>query len=1002
MAVCNAGRACHKAGSGTLEIAVLNNLAPLGQRALWSGFDAVWYRARYPGFGPESGEDLAEVEAFYRAEGCRLGHSPNPYFDEPWYLIANRDVAAQVEAGVFPSGFEHYLATGFIDRSPHWLFSDRFYIAGNTDITRSRLEEAGFVNAYDHYLAAGDSEFRSGSLFFVPEFYDAARPDPAKSAGPFSRFVRDNCAAGSAVRLSWYFDPQWYLQRYPQVADEIAAGKWSCALQHYLMNADPRGFDPLEFFSEEYYASVHVDVMPAVEKGQFRNAFDHFIQFGVFECRKPHPEIDLAGYFRAVDVQAEIQNGRFRDAFASYVARRVKGVLGEERPFVPEHLGKSLFSGRARSLRPLFARQKIEFSLQGPAEISVILVMFNQIDLTLNALDSLRRCYGGEIELILADSGSADESRHIERYVTGAKRVRFNHNAGYVESCNAALAHVTAPVTLFMNNDILLERGAVAAALARLAAAPENGAVGGKIIRTNGKLQEAGCIIWRDGSTEGYLRDADPNIPEANFVRDVDFCSGVFLAVRTDILKQIGGFDPVYKPAYFEETDLCIRLHEAGYKVVYDPAIMITHQEYSSGDSAIAMVMMARNQPIFRRKNREFLRTRYPRNAELVVQARSPRMGGQKILFIEDRIPLRHLGSGFTRSNDIIAAMAALGHSVTVFPVYQPVENILQIYGDFPDTVEIIHDREQKDLAEFVRERSGFFDILWIARTHNADRLMSILMDQSKHLPINRIVLDTEAVAASRVAARNALGGTPDAEPLDKAVQKELAGAYFCQKIVAVNEIDAEIISGSGFNDVSVLGHVRRLAPTPRPFAERRGFLFVGAIHDQDSPNLDGLEWFAANVLPHLDAALPEDVPVTIAGYVSRRIDLSSLGRIRRISLAGPADDLAPVYDSHRVFFAPTRFAGGIAFKLHEAASFGLPIVASALLARQVGWPDGQALLAGDIGDPAQFAAQMLRLYGDEPLWHALRDAALARLASENSEAFYRARLSEILDDVPP
>ncbi len=978
----------------------MNDLSPLGQRALWAGFDAEWYRTRYHEVGLEPDKTPAEVEAYYHAEGCKLGHSPNPYFDESWYLFANRDVAVQIEAGIFPSGFAHYLANGFIDRSPHWLFSDRFYLAGNTDITRSRLEEAGFVNAYDHYLAAGDAEFRSGNLFFAPDLYDAARPDPAKAAGPFARFVRDGCTAGSSVRLSWYFDPEWYLQRYPQVAEEIAAGRWSCALQHYLMNPEPRGFDPMACFSEEYYASVHVDVMPAVERGQFRNAYDHFIQFGVFECRKPHPEIDLAAYFRAVDVQAEIQNGRFRDAFASYVARRVSGSLNEERPFVPEHLGKALFSGRARSLRPLFARNKIDFSLQTSPAISVILVMFNQIDLTLNALDSLRRCYPGPIELILADSGSADESRYIERYVSGAKRIRFNHNAGYVESCNAALAHVTASVTLFMNNDILLERGAVESALSRLAAAPENGAVGGKIIRTNGKLQEAGCIIWRDGSTEGYLRDADPNIPEANFVRDVDFCSGVFLAVRSDILKQLGGFDPVYKPAYFEETDLCIRLHEAGYKVTYDPAIMITHQEYSSGDSSIATVMMGRNQPIFRRKNLEFLRTKYPRNPELVVQARSPRVQGQKILFIEDRIPLRHLGSGFTRSNDIVRTMAALGHHVTVFPVYQPVENTLQIYGDFPDSVEIIYDREMKDLAAFIQDRSGFFDILWIARTHNADRLMSILMDQSRHLPINRIVLDTEAVAASRVAARDAVHGTIAPEPLDKAVQKELAGAYFCQKIVAVNEIDAEIIRSSGFNDVSVLGHVRQAAPTPRPFAERRGLLFVGAIHDLDSPNLDGLSWFAEHVLPYLDAALPDDVPVTIAGYVNRGIDLSQLGRARRIDLAGPADDLAPLYDAHRVFFAPTRFAGGIPFKLHEAASFGLPIVASELLARQVGWPDGEALLAGDIRDAAQFAAQILRLYNDEALWHRLRDAALARLAAENSEAFYRTALSEILEDV--
>jgi glycosyltransferase involved in cell wall biosynthesis len=551
-----------------------------------------------------------------------------------------------------------------------------------------------------------------------------------------------------------------------------------------------------------------------------------------------------------------------------------------------------------------------------------------------------------------------------------------------------------------MNNDSLLERGAVAAALARLASAADIGAAGGKIVRTNGRLQEAGCIIWRDGSTQGYLRDGDPNLPEANFVREVDFCSGVFLVLRSDVLKQLGGFDPAYKPAYFEETDLCIRLHQAGYKVMYDPAIMITHQEYSSGDAAIANVMMAQNHPIFRRKNLDFLRTKYPRNPDLLAQARSPRVQGSKILFIEDRIPLRHLGSGFTRSNDIIRTMAELGHHVTVFPVYQPIENTLEIYRDFPDTVEIIHDREMKDLAAFVEQRSGYFDILWIARTHNAERLLDILLSQSRHLPINRIVLDTEAIGVARTAARDALAGRPAREPLEKAVQRELASASFCQKIVAVNQLDATAIIDSGFKDVRILGHLRACTPTPKNFEDRRGLLFIGAIHDQDSPNLDGLEWFAKDVLPLLDPELPEDVPVTIAGYVNRRIDLSALGRVRRIVLHGPEDDLAPLYDSHRLFFAPTRYAGGIPFKLHEAASFGLPIVASSLLARQLGWQDGAELLTADVTDPKTFAAQILRLYTDAGLWTQLRATALARLADENSPELYKSQLSKILAEV--
>jgi GT2 family glycosyltransferase/glycosyltransferase involved in cell wall biosynthesis len=966
-------------------------------RAAWGVFDPGFYRAHYATALPEPDMPDDALAAFYHAQGAAAGHSPNRFFVERWYVATHKDVAAQIAEGAYPSGFAQYLAEGFRDRSPHWLFSDRYYRANNPDLTRTRLDQAGFLNAYDHYLANGDREFRAGHLFFDPKLFAASRPgEDLTRIGPFAAFLADPVPP---VRLSWYFDPEWYLAAYPDVTAQIAAGAYSCALEHFLYNPTPRAFSPSPYFSEDYYTSVHVDLLPAIASGQFRNGYDHFIQFGVFECRRPHPEIDLTDYFRSVEVQADIQNGLCRDVFAHYVSKAATGTLAKPSIAVSEPVSRELFAATARHLRPIFARQKLDFSLAESPAISVIMVMFNKLDLTLAGLHSLRSNFSGPIELILADSGSTDESRHVERYVTGAKIIRFSHNAGFLEACNAALPQVTAPVTLYLNNDILLQYGAVTAALRRLASAETIGAVGGKIIRTNGALQEAGCIIWRDGSTEGYLRDADPNIPEANFVREVDFCSGVFLAVKTPLLKELGGFDPEFKPAYFEETDLCIRIQQAGRKIIYDPAIMLIHQEYSSGDSAIATVMMAQNSPKFRTKNQQFLRTRYPRNADLIVQARSPRGAGQRILFIEDRIPLRHLGSGFTRSNDIIATMATLGHHVTVFPIYRPIENIIDIYRDFPDTVELVHDRELPDLHAFLEQRSGYFDILWIARTHNAERLLDILMNASRHLPINRIVLDTEAVAAPRDRARDALRGKTTKQPLEKITQDELASAYFCQKVVAVNEADAQTIRNAGFSNVAILGHARQPNPGPTPFEARTGLLFLGAIHDADSPNLDGLEWFTEQVLPILDAQLPEGVEITIAGTVSRRIDLSRLGGARRIVLAGQVEDLPGLYARHRVFFAPTRFAGGIPFKLHEAASFGLPIVASEILADQLGWGNEAELLTAPT-DAAAFATQILRLYNDAELWQSLRTTALARLAAENSFDSYKSQITQILTEV--
>jgi glycosyltransferase involved in cell wall biosynthesis len=235
-------------------------------------------------------------------------------------------------------------------------------------------------------------------------------------------------------------------------------------------------------------------------------------------------------------------------------------------------------------------------------------------------------------------------------------------------------------------------------------------------------------------------------------------------------------------------------------------------------------------------------------------------------------------------------------------------------------------------------------------------------------------------------------------ETLPSEILKELEYAGQFDMVVAVNKLEADVIKAVGFNDVNILGHVQPIKPGSRSFEQRQGLLFVGALHDKDSPNLDSLAWFVKNVLPKLADRLPEKTRLTVAGYVHKRIDLAGIGRVRGVDLPGPQEDLAALYDEHRVFIAPTRFAAGIPYKLHEAAAHGIPIVASALLARQVGWEPGVELLAADTADPDNFVTQICALYLNPELWQRTRDRALARIALENTEQVYDKQLRDIVD----
>ena len=969
---------------------------------LWRRFDAAWYLARYPEAASAMRQaGITDPESYYWDHGGRLGHAPNRYFDESWYLETYPDIASHVAAGGARSGFEHYLQDGYHGRSPHWLFDEDHYRRAHPDIVFVEHAPDGYVNGYDHFLDAGDAEGRSGHLFFDPALYrkNVAESDEtaASPGGPFRHFLHDGCAAGSSARLSWYFDPAWYQHTYPDVVLALREGAWSCALHHYLCNRTPMRFDPLAWFSEEFYGRAYPDALEAVGAGAFRNGYQHFVRFGALERRQPHEAVDLGRHGQSHAVQTEIGSGRFRDAFAHWVATG-GAQAAADRP-IEEVQSKKLFARIADLALTQFARARLDFTPQGEPAVSVILVMHNKFAFTMTALASLRRDYPGPIELLLVDSGSSDQSTSIGRVVVGAQIIRFDENVGFVAACNAALARVSAPAVLFLNNDLTLGHATLATALARLHSSRRIGAVGAKCIRTNGLLQEAGSIVWSDGWTAGYLRDADPDLPEANLVRDVDFCSGAFLLVRADYLKALGGFDDDYRPAYYEETDLCVRLAKAGYRIVYDPQVVVHHVEFGSADSRASERLIQRNHQIFVEKHRDWLRFKCAPGPRQSLHARETSPGKGRILFIEDRIPMRDLGSGFVRSNDLIRCMSALGYRVGVYPVYPAVMRLFEALPDFPDDVELFYDRGMEELPGFLAERAGFYDIVWVGRTHNLDRLLQIFIDAGTALPESGLVLDTEAVAAPRSIAQARLLGRPVAEDLPTMLRRELASASACQQIVAVNALDAGLIRQAGYRNVAILGHAQEPSPTTTPWRDRDGILFVGALHDESGPNFDSLLWFVTDILPRLADRLPH-VTLTIAGYVDPRVEMGRLGSDPRVRLVGRVDDLAPLYDAHRVFVAPTRFAGGIPFKVHESAAHGLPVVATELLCRQVDWIDGQEILSGGADDPARFADRVAALYEQESLWYAIRDGALARIRVDHDPADYLGRLGELLEGV--
>jgi GT2 family glycosyltransferase len=979
-------------------------------RPAWAAFDAAWYFTRYETARLYCEGNTQDALAYYFEIGVQLGHSPNPHFDEPFYLDQNPDINELVKVGKYRSGFDHFCQHGHRILSPHWLFDDAYYARMHDDMTLENLDQHYFIGRYDHYLRSGQFERRSGHYLFDPNFYRMraleAGADPAEleATGPYTHLLYTLRTGAPEPRPSIYFEPRWYLEQYAGIRGENT--QFGSALEHYLRNTTPELHDPVPQFSEAYYRTAYHDVDFAIKNGEYRNGYQHFVQFGAFELRRPAPEINLV-YYRDNHprVQDDLRAGTIRDAFAHLrligLAENLATAAPDALALITEPAARQLFIRKARDNLTLLARQKIDFFTDTP-RLSVIVVAFNRFELTMLALTSLRANFPGGIELILIDNGSSDDTARIADYLTGAKIIREPANIGFLRAANRALAAATADAVLYLNNDTELAFGAIAAALARLAKDPTIGAVCGKILRSNGALQEAGCIIWRDATTTGYLRDSPASSPAANVVRDVDFGSGVFLLCRADAVKSLGGFDEDYAPAYYEDADLCVRLRAAGWRVVYDPAVTVHHLEYGSAQNAeAAKALMRRAQKIFRRKHRDYLLGRpAPGISAHVFATKPPPPAGQKppagILFFEDTIPLRRLGSGFVRANDIVRAIAAAGHDISVFPINGAPHDIMSLFGDFPDTVEILHDQDINQLSAFLHDRAGDYDLIWVSRTHNLSRLAPIL-DATANTP--PIILDTEAIVTLRDTAFAILSGqAADDGAFDTALREEFAEAARCSHITAVSRLEVDLLNALSLPSVSLLGTGRALSLTAPNFQSREGLLFIASIHRQDSPTLDALTWYLDFVRPALAQEMDTPPELNFVGYIAPDIDMFAFENRPGLKIHGPVSDLTPFYAANRVFIAPTRFSAGTPYKLYEAAAHGIPIVATDLLARQLGWTPGQDLLSAPVADPRRFAAQIALAYRTEILWTRLRNQAAARLSVENEPEDFAAAVETLLN----
>lgn len=621
--------------------------------------------------------------------------------------------------------------------------------------------------------------------------------------------------------------------------------------------------------------------------------------------------------------------------------------------------------------------------------VSLVILTFNKAAITYQCLESLLAHTDVPYELILVDNGSTDETSSLLDRLENVVIVRNSENLGFVLGCNNGAKIAKGKHLLFLNNDTVVTPNWLSHLVRTIESYPKCGAVGCKLVWPNGLLQEAGSIIWRDGSALGYGRGDNPLKPEYSYLREVDYCSGACLLVRKDLFWAVGGFDELYAPAYYEDSDLCLGIQKLGYKVVYQPAVTIFHHEFTSSTPDKARELMVDNQVKFLAKRKDLLCYKESPSLDNVFIARDTRKE-KTVLVLDDRIPVPGQGSGYPRANELLRFLGELGYKITFFPLdnttpWQPHTFEFQQLG-----IEVFYGGNL-DFNKFAQERLGYYDIVIVSRPHNLEKTY----DTIKACFSNAyLIYDAEAMFSVREILKAKSQGVMLSEGRTKAMMgKEICLMKKADMVTTVSENEKQlIVKKSGLRNVMVIGHSINTQDYNSDFNARKDVLFVGGFLASNGPNDDAVLYFVKEIWPRVQKSLSCKFYIVGINPPDSVKNLASASVI----VTGFVPDLREYYDKCRLFVVPHRYAAGIPWKLQEAMSYGIPSVVSELMASQLNLQDGKEVMVAS--NPDEFADKIIELYQNEDLWRQLQMNAIKYIETECSPLKIKNTLKTIMD----
>ena len=629
-------------------------------------------------------------------------------------------------------------------------------------------------------------------------------------------------------------------------------------------------------------------------------------------------------------------------------------------------------------------------TFNGRPQVSVIIPVHGKVEYTIACLHSIaRQAPRASLEIIVVDDASPDDTAPILRQIDGLQLLQNTANLGYVHSCNAAAAAANGEFLYFLNNDTQVTTGWLDALLACFAQEARCGIVGSRLVYPDGRLQEAGGVVYADGSCWNIGRFESRFHSAYRFRCPVDYVSGASLLIRRQIFEELGGFDTRYAPAYYEDTDLAFMVRRLGFHVFYEPSSVVIHFEGISAGTDLGTGMkrhQALNQAIFVEKWREDLKKQPPPGTPPNDVSRQRYRG--HILIADVSTPNPHRDSGSLRLCEILRLLHEDGYQLSFFPDDGHNTNgdvdVLSSLG-----VEILCRPWISDLPEWLRQNGKYLDAVILCRHVVAGQYAEQVR---KYAPQAMLIFDTVDLHFLREQRAAELTGHATMQrqahasrqsELDLVRQSDVSFVVSTHEQTLLKQLIPEAT-------VTLLSNIHRVYGRSKPYLQRKDLAFIGGY--AHPPNADAIHWLADKIVPVLRDAFPEivvhafgDVPDDVRAALTRP----------GLLLHGRVPDLAPWLNGCIASIAPLRFGAGVKGKVNMAMSYGLPVIATPLAVEGMHLEDGKTALIADT--PEEFVSAVGRLLDNEQLWLEISNSSLENIERHFSRTIARDTLRRTL-----